>query len=81
MKTFTSNPSSGFLRGFIPLLLCILAGFSPASAQLAAPPAQRQLQAPAFKVGPLAIKLVGTANVNEQALPANMNIREVGEFE
>ena len=81
MKTFTSNPTSGFLRGFIPLLLCVLGGFSPAAAQLAAPPTQRPLQAPAFKVGTLAIKFVGTANVNEQVVRANMQIREGGEFD
>jgi outer membrane protein insertion porin family len=81
LKTFTSNPFSGFLRGFIPLLLCVLAGLTPAAAQLAAPPTQRQLQAPAFKVGTLAIKFVGTANVNEQVVRANMQIREGGEFD
>lgn len=81
MKTFTSNPTRGFLRGFIPLLLCVLGGFSPAAAQLAAPPTQRPLQAPAFKVGTLAIKFVGTANVNEQVVRANMQIREGGEFD
>jgi outer membrane protein insertion porin family len=63
------------------LLLCVLAGLTPAAAQLAAPPTQRQLQAPAFKVGTLAIKFVGTANVNEQVVRANMQIREGGEFD
>ena len=37
--------------------------------------------APAYKVGSVTIKFVGTANVNEQVVRANMQIREGGEFD
>ena len=37
--------------------------------------------APAYKVGTVTIKFVGTANVNEQVVRANMQIREGGEFD
>ena len=42
---------------------------------------QQQQQAPAYKVGTVTIKFVGTANVNEQVVRANMQIREGGEFD
>src|SRR5688500_19354276 len=45
-------------------------------------PQQAQLQqAPAFKVGTIQIRFVGTANVNEQVVRANMQIREGGDFD
>jgi outer membrane protein insertion porin family len=58
---------------------------TPISAQVP-PPALQQpqpppQQAPAFKVGTVTIKFVGTANVNEQVVRANMQIREGGEFD
>ena len=63
-------------------LWCSPWGVSPAAAQLAAPQqAQAQRQTPAFKVGTVTIKFVGTANVNEQVIRANMQIREGGEFD
>ena len=37
--------------------------------------------APAYKVGTVTIKFVGPANVNEQVVRANMQIREGGEFD
>jgi len=43
-------------------------------AQLAAPALQAQ-KAPANRVGTITIKFVGTANVNEQVVRANMQIR------
>ena len=36
---------------------------------------------PATKVGTITVKFVGTANVNEQIVRANMAIREGGEFD
>ncbi len=46
-------------------------------------PAAPQAGAPqsTYKVGTIAIKFVGTANVNEQVVRANMQIREGGEFD
>ncbi len=55
-------------------------GETAALAQLAAP-AQQAQQAPASRVGTITIKFVGTANVNEQVVRANMQIREGGEFD
>jgi outer membrane protein insertion porin family len=64
------------------LLACLgllTAGLSPATAQPSA--AQQALQAPAFKVGTVTIRFVGTASVNEQVVRANMQLREGGQFD
>jgi len=37
--------------------------------------------APAYKVGTITIKFVGTANVNEQLVRANMQVREGGDLD
>ena len=67
---------------FIALIWCSPGGVSPAAAQPAAQQAQaRPTAAPAYKVGTVTIKFVGTANVNEQVVRANMQIREGGEFD
>jgi outer membrane protein insertion porin family len=61
----------------------LVAGGSTGRAQ-SAPPAtnqQGQPQAPTFKVGTITIKFVGTANVNEQVVRANMQLREGGDFD
>ena len=42
---------------------------------------QQQPQAPVYKVGTITIKFVGTANVNEQIVRANMQVREGGDFD
>jgi outer membrane protein insertion porin family len=55
------------------------AGVAPVRAQEA--PAQPQAPAPTFKVGTITIKFVGTANVNEQVVRANMQIREGGDLD
>jgi len=68
-------------------LLCLAAvgflafGLSHASAQGAGGQGQPQQPAPVYKVGTVTIKFVGTANVNEQVIRANMQIREAGEFD
>ena len=52
--------------------------------EAAQPPAQQQQAqppAPTYKVGTITIKFVGTANVNEQVVRANMQVREGGEFD
>jgi outer membrane protein assembly factor BamA len=37
--------------------------------------------APSYKVGTVAVKFVGTANVSEEVVRANMQVREGGEFD
>lgn len=44
-------------------------------------PPQGLVQPSGYKVGTITIKFVGTANVNEQVVRANMQIREGGEFD
>ncbi len=42
---------------------------------------QPQQQAPAYRVGTIAVKFVGTAVVNEQVVRANMQVREGGDLD
>ena len=49
--------------------------------QAIAQPSQASQQAPTYRVGTITIKFVGTANVNEQVVRANMQIREGSEFD
>ena len=68
------------------VVLLVAAGTFPVVAQPAASQARQQQQqqqapAPTFKVGTVTIKFVGTANVNEQVVRANMQLREGGEFD
>jgi outer membrane protein insertion porin family len=46
-----------------------------------APQGQQQAPVQANRVGTVTIKFVGTANVNEQVVRANMQVREGGEFD
>lgn len=66
MKTTPSNPIFGVFRLLLVVVLLGLAG------------AKGWAQAPAnpYKVGSLTLKFVGTANVNEQVVRANMQVRE-----
>jgi outer membrane protein insertion porin family len=43
-----------------------------------APPPPQAPQQPVYKVGTVTIRFVGTANVNEQVVRANMQIKEGG---
>ncbi len=61
-------------------LWLLLGGAVSGSAQQPAQNANLQ-QAPAFKVGAISIRFVGTANVNEQIVRANMQIREGSDFD
>lgn len=57
----------------------LAAGVCPVAAQpSAAAPGQ---PAPVYKIGAVTIKFVGTANVNEQVVRANMAMREGGDFD
>ncbi|MBL9186217.1 MAG: outer membrane protein assembly factor BamA [Opitutaceae bacterium] len=60
------------------------ADHTPVAAQAAGAQSQQQpqqQQIPLYKVGTVTIKFVGTANVNEQVVRANMQIREGGDFD
>ncbi len=57
------------------------AGAPRAAAQDAQGPNSDTGAAPAFKVGTLTVKFVGTATVNEQVVRANMQIREGGDLD
>ena len=69
---------------YLAVIGLLAAGLSPVTAATApgGQPEQRgPQQAPTYKVGTVTIKFVGTANVNEQVVRANMQIREGGEFD
>ncbi len=72
------------MRRVISLCLAVFgllaAGSNPVAAQAQSTQAP-QPQAPAYKVGTVTIKFVGTANVNEQVVRANMQIRDGGDFD
>jgi outer membrane protein insertion porin family len=77
------------VRRVVSLCLAVLGllavGETPVAAQFGAPPQQQQQQQgqppSVYKVGTVTIKFVGTANVNEQVVRANMQIRDGGEFD
>ncbi len=85
MKTFISSLHGGAARILILFAWCSLAGVSVSKAQggAQAPQSSQAIRpvAPAYKVGTVTIKFVGTANVNDQVVRANMQIREGGEFD
>lgn len=56
-------------------------GSLPVLAQLQAPAIGQEATAPVFKVGSITVKFVGTANVNEQVVRANMQVRESGDLD
>ena len=66
-------------------VLGLVAGGSPVRAQQSAVPVPSTRAptptTPVFKVGTITIKFVGTANVNEQVVRANIQVREGGEFD
>lgn len=69
---------------FFAVLLLVAAGGTPVWAQAPGQPSpseQPQQQSPTFKAGTITIKFVGTANVNEQVVRANMQVREGGDFD
>jgi len=81
LKTIIRNPFRGVASLLIAFGLLVAGGYSvqaqaPAAQQAAAGP-----QLPTFKVGKITVRFVGTANVNEQVIRANMQVREGGEFD
>ncbi len=84
MKTTPSNGSA--LRSAVSLLVfvfVVLAGRGEASAQEQPVPGQAApgQGAPGYKVGTISVKFVGTANVSEQVVRANMQLREGGDLD
>ncbi len=76
MKTTLSNPVRR-VACFIFALFCLFAGGEMSlRAQSGA-----QEGAPAFKVGSIAVKFAGSANVSEQVVRANMQVREGGDLD
>lgn len=59
----------------------LIAGVIPAFSQTQPAGTDQQAAAQTFKVGKITIRFVGTANVNEQVIRANMQVREGGEFD
>lgn len=80
MKTSIRNPLSRVVSVVFALGL-LLAGSNPVKAQNAGGQPAAAQPAPTFKVGKITIRFVGTANVNEQVIRANMQVREGGEFD
>jgi outer membrane protein insertion porin family len=58
---------------------CLVA--QPAAPAPTAPPPEQAPPQPVYKVGTVTIRFVGTANVNEQVVRANMQIKEGGEVD
>lgn len=84
MKTIPSNPLHRVTVVLLAVGISILAGSARAQAQDQAQPAQNQPdQAPGtgYKVGTITVKFVGTANVNEQVVRANMQLHEGGDLD
>jgi outer membrane protein insertion porin family len=68
----------------ISIVICVLAGASLcrlAAQNASAAAAAAEAPAPAYKVGSLTVKYVGTANVNEQVVRANIQVREGGDLD
>ncbi len=83
MKTTPSNPGRGTIRflaacGLPLLLLCL----TPLRAQTGAGGSSPQAATgPTYRVGTITVKFVGTANVNEQIVRANMQVHEGGDLD
>ncbi len=69
------------MRLFFALVALAVAGGGHLAAQDAPIPGSDTTPAPAYKVGTLTIKFVGTANVNEQVVRANIQVREGGDLD
>ena len=83
MKTTLSNPARRVTCLFLALFSLLAANLASVHAQPAAPAAAGAAEAPApsYKVGSVTVKFVGTANVNEQVVRANMQVREGGDLD
>ena len=66
---------------FFVFIWLLVAGVAPTWGQPAAAAGGQEPPAPTFKVGTVTVKFVGTANVNEQVVRANMQVREGGDLD
>lgn len=80
MKTTPSSLRHTLFILLIALGLPLAAGLSPAKGQ-PAPSSVGEPGAETYKAGTITIKFVGTANVNEQVVRANMQVHEGGDFD
>ena len=76
MKTLPSNP----LKRVTCLLFVVLL-IASASLRVFAQAFSGEAPAPAYKVGTIAVRFVGVANVSEQVVRANMQVREGNELD
>ncbi len=76
MKTIPSSPPGGIAGLLFVIGLLVVAGLGSASAQTTSTGAGAS--GTGYKVGTLTVKFVGTANVNEQMVRANMQLHEGG---
>ena len=80
MKTTLSNPVRRVACILFVLVSLFAGGEISLRAQTAAP-AGAQEAAPVFKVGSVTVKFTGSANVSEQVVRANMQVREGGDLD
>ncbi len=80
MKTTLSNPVRR-VACFLFALFSLFAGGAMSLQAQSAALAGAQEGAPAFKVGSIAVKFAGSANVSEQVVRANMQVREGGDLD
>ncbi len=79
MKTTIRNPVSRVAFVFLVLGLLVAGGIPVRAQDTQGAPADAI--GSTFRVGKISIRFVGTANVNEQVIRANMQVREGGEFD
>ena len=75
MKTSLSSPAARAVRYLIVFILAVFAGLR-LTAQVGG-----DAEARPYKVGSITVRFVGTANVNEQVVRANMQAREGAELD
>jgi outer membrane protein insertion porin family len=81
LKTTLSNPARRVTCLFLALFSLLAANLASVRAQSAAPAGAAEPAAPSYKVGSVTVKFIGTANVNEQVVRANMQVREGGDLD
>jgi len=80
LKTTLSNPVSRVACILFAYFCLSASGITLSHAQPTTPASGAEA-APSYKVGIVTVKFVGTANVNEQVVRANMQVREGGDLD
>ncbi|MFM1852575.1 MAG: hypothetical protein RIS54_2259 [Verrucomicrobiota bacterium] len=78
MKTIPSNPCHGVTKILLALLFLLAVGGVSLPVQAQSTAAENR---PEYKVGTVTIKFLGAANVSEEVVRANMQIREGGSLD